>query len=58
MLAYYGPYPWHYWDSMYEFYFNGVLVTHGSFIIAENGVLNLVTRTHEFYFNGVLVADS
>ena len=44
MLAYYGPYPWHYWDSTYEFYFNGNLVTDGSYMITESGILNLVTR--------------
>ena len=46
MLAYYGPYPWDYWESTYVFYFNGVLVTDGSYIITEHGILNLVTRNY------------
>ena len=46
MLAYYGPYPWDYWESTYGFYFNGVLVTDGSYMITENGILNLVTRNY------------
>jgi len=44
MLAYYGPYPWDYWASTYEFYFNGTLVTDGSYMITESGILDLVTR--------------
>ncbi len=45
--TWYGYYPWDYWSSSYEFYFNGVLITDGSYMITESGRLDLVTRTYE-----------
>ena len=44
VMAYYGYQPWESLESDYEFYYNGVRVE-GSYWIAENGILNLVTRT-------------
>lgn len=43
LMAYY-PYPWDYMTAAYEFYFNGLLITDGAYMIVESGVLELVTR--------------
>lgn len=44
--AWYGYYPWDYWTSSYDVYYNNILVTDGSYMIAEHGILNLVTRNY------------
>lgn len=44
--AFYGYYPWEYWTSSYEFYYNNVIITDGSYMITEHGILNLVTRSY------------
>ncbi len=46
LMNYYGLYPWDYWTASYEFYFNDVLITDGSYMITESGILNLVTRSY------------
>ena len=46
LMAYYGYYPWDYWTSSYDIYFNDVLITDGSFMITEHGILNLVSRSY------------
>ena len=47
LMAYYG-YPWDYMADCYEFYYNGMLVTDGSYLITESGRLDLVTRTYDY----------
>ena len=47
LMAYYGYYPWEYLVSNYIFYFNGTLVTDGSYMITEDGRIDLVTRNGE-----------
>lgn len=46
-LTWYGYYPWEYLEANYEFYFNGVLITDGSYPITESGKLELISRTYE-----------
>lgn len=46
-LTWYGYYPWEYLEANYEFYFNGVLITDGSYPITESGRLELISRTYE-----------
>ena len=46
-LTWYGYYPWEYLEANYKFYFNGVLITDGSYPITESGRLELISRTYE-----------
>jgi hypothetical protein len=43
VLAYYG-YSWDYMADSYDFYFNDMLVTDGSYLITESGRVDIVTR--------------
>ena len=45
-MAYYGPCPWGYWTGSYEFYFNDILITEATYMISENGILNIVSRSN------------
>lgn len=44
VMAYYG-YPWEYMVNSYDFYFNGMLITEGSYLITESGRVEAVTRS-------------
>ena len=46
LMAYYGPYPWEYWTSGNDIYFNDILITDSSYMIRENGILNIVSRSN------------
>lgn len=43
IMAYYG-YPWGYMVDTYEFYYNGMLITEGSYTITESGRVDFITR--------------
>lgn len=45
VMSYFG-YPWDYMASVYEFYYNGMLISDGSYLIVESGRLDLVTRNY------------